>query len=929
MKSAITLSFFLFIFSNSFGKSSPAFIKDSLLGIEYYNIADSSYMIIPKCKRYSKLAIPLLKKTKQWEKYIDCFGFLSYCYGYEESFDSLIINNKFALKETKKYISKNSSQYVASLSNMGFVYSQVTHEHQNAIKLFKDAILIASSPDFQIGTDADISNVKGVLLKNLGDVFLIKGDYEAAIKYFKEASDYYERIELRYKGANIRLAESYKSIARAYQYQGNWNEAINFLQKLLHFMDSSLSAFPQKHYAYAYTQLAELSINDKVGNQSIDWLKKAGSLFNLSITQKAEINRLYSLFYLNHGNYKQAHKYIDEVFKLKFTKIPIQTSRFHQQKAEIFLTEKNFEKALKEFSKAIKYILPNQKEAIDLSDINTNQKILSNLDFIKILNKSADCYTGLQNQEALKSALNIYKKTAQLSSKVQFQYQSEKSKIFLNKNVYPTYEKSIDIAFQLFKQTNDQSYLRSAFYFIERSKAGVLLEEIQEKESQGAFAISEELVSEKYRLRSEINACEKRLEAETEKAKQKKELIKILNNKLFELNQQLSTLEEEIRKAYPEYADLTKAEIPSIAGIQNKMLSNKRAIVEYFMGTENGYAIFITKDKTEFVKISPKEIEKDVKAVMANLKLNQGIGVFTNPANRIYKNVLGVFDLSGIEELLIIPDGALADIPFEILLTQLPESKNPKIFDYLIKTKVVSYAYSLSLFELQKKSEQFKGNALIVAPIFKKDPSKRLQFSEEDVQVLKGWNHQLLKGEEATLSNFLSQIYNYDLIYLSTHADANSQEPYIEFIDSLLFMNDLYAMNLNSHLVVLSACQTGVGEQQKGEGVMSLARGFAYAGVPSTVATLWKVNEKSTNLLMQNFFASLSNGETKNKAIRKAKLKYLETCEDIKATPYYWAGPVVIGNTDSMNILSPTLPYFYLIGFVLLVGGVGWFFKFK
>jgi CHAT domain-containing protein len=105
-------------------------------------------------------------------------------------------------------------------------------------------------------------------------------------------------------------------------------------------------------------------------------------------------------------------------------------------------------------------------------------------------------------------------------------------------------------------------------------------------------------------------------------------------------------------------------------------------------------------------------------------------------------------------------------------------------------------------------------------------------------------------------------------------------------------------MKLNANLVVLSACNTGIGTLTDGEGMMSLSTGFAYAGVNSVVSTLWGVNDKSTADLMKKFYERLFNAEKKPEALRNARLDYLDEADQLFAHPFYWAGFIAIGNTQ-------------------------------
>ncbi len=147
-------------------------------------------------------------------------------------------------------------------------------------------------------------------------------------------------------------------------------------------------------------------------------------------------------------------------------------------------------------------------------------------------------------------------------------------------------------------------------------------------------------------------------------------------------------------------------------------------------------------------------------------------------------------------------------------------------------------------------------------------------------------------------------------------------QPVIAFADTVLTLQELYAMNLPSDLIVLSACETNLGEVKSGEGIFSLSRGFTYAGANSIIASLWKVNAASTGQIFPVFYKKLKDGQTKAEALRLAKLDYLDTPDGnghIK-TPYDWAGFAMMGNNETIDLKPPIDWWKYLIPIVVLIG---------
>jgi len=164
-------------------------------------------------------------------------------------------------------------------------------------------------------------------------------------------------------------------------------------------------------------------------------------------------------------------------------------------------------------------------------------------------------------------------------------------------------------------------------------------------------------------------------------------------------------------------------------------------------------------------------------------------------------------------------------------------------------------------------------------------------------------------NEQATRGNFLRNAEKYGVLHLATHGFTDELNPLrsrllfaesTEEEDPFVYASDLYNLQLTAGLAVLSACQTGTGQWRRGEGVMSLARAFAFAGCPSLVMSMWNVSDKSTSELMVAFYEELQSGKNKDEALRMAKLRYLQNVSPEYAKPVYWAGFVPIGEMDAI-----------------------------
>jgi len=188
-----------------------------------------------------------------------------------------------------------------------------------------------------------------------------------------------------------------------------------------------------------------------------------------------------------------------------------------------------------------------------------------------------------------------------------------------------------------------------------------------------------------------------------------------------------------------------------------------------------------------------------------------------------------------------------------------------------------------------------------------------LYFSETEVLSIQDIiGGEVVAGEGIEKSRLLKTIGEYDIIHLATHTEIDNIHPlYSKFIISpnpnvddeanSVYVSDVYPLKLNAKLAMLSSCNTGGGKLAKGEGIMSLARAFKFAGCPSVVMSLWEIDDISTASIMKDFYAGLKKGMKKDVALREAKLAYLQKSNSKNAAPVFWASAVPIGDLKELN----------------------------
>jgi CHAT domain-containing protein len=221
---------------------------------------------------------------------------------------------------------------------------------------------------------------------------------------------------------------------------------------------------------------------------------------------------------------------------------------------------------------------------------------------------------------------------------------------------------------------------------------------------------------------------------------------------------------------------------------------------------------------------------------------------------------------------------------------------------FLAVSEKVAYAVNSQQY-ISSKANSERKSVLGIFPVFK-GSSEELSYSEEEAKALgDAMSAELVMQSQATKHNFIKKTKNHDLIHLSTHAGSGNfvVPAFVQFYDDLLYLPELHSLDMSGKTIVLSACETGIGKLQKGEGAISVARGFQYAGASSVLFSLWKVNDQSTASVMSRFYESLKSTVSVFESNHEAKLSYLQdrNVPNSKKSPYYWNGFAYYGAIDS------------------------------
>jgi len=575
--------------------------------------------------------------------------------------------------------------------------------------------------------------------------------------------------------------------------------------------------------------------------------------------------------------------------------------------------------------------------SFDSKEIKNNpdpKKVLSKLALVKVLKEKLEALHLLYKKNGQLQDLKIAFATAQDIIKtldlLKPEFESKVDKQFLISQMYPAFHSMVTIAYDLYETTKESKYIDDAFYFTEKSKSILLLEAARSTQATSYGGIPEQIIDQEQQFRANIIHLEKKY------FNQKSNMV--IFDSLFKLKNRYYNFISDIEQDYPKYYDLKyNAEVISLEETAAEIVNGK-ALLSYFSTNTDLFLIVLENDTKSFYKIpwSTKDKASITKFYTLVSKLNnKDISNIHKEGTILYEKLLkNALNEIKSKELIIISDDILNYIPFEALST----SENPG--DYLIKEYQISYANSATMLKELKAKEKAKKNQLLAfAPAFDQNTSKvsadrsnfgpLLHNTTEVANIMNYFPGKSITGSEASLQSFSENSQAYNMIHFATHAAANDENPdysYLAFTstdttkNNLLYVKDLYGYTLTTDLVTLSACQTGLGKLQKGEGMLSLAKGFSYAGAKSLVTTLWKINDQTTSELMQEFYKNLDDSMPKDMALREAKLAYLKNADDDLLThPYFWSGFMISGDVAPLQSNNSNLWWLFLLVIPVLI----------
>ncbi len=826
---------------------------------------------------------------------------------------------------------RDSKEGADAYYNLGMAYLR-RNQWDNTQAYLDSSLRISEAIQYETGI-GDALNILAICFANKGDYAQAASVQRQALKYDLDGYNYSVKLNnlAEYQLNLKQYAAAQENFEKAIEAgPNNWGPRLNLIR---------LFRLQEKwEQAEALTD---------------QWIKQ---LEGDPLTWASELKRLFNYkasFYQRIQDWDSALSTLDQGLRLKAVD-PVIDASLYLQLATARLGNGDHMEALAAIQQLYHLLFPAD-EQYDLFEDPSVESLLNVEVALEVLTLKGQIYQALLaadlNQEVQRAAITLYQKAEQLIQRNRERYASVASKSLLAQSALILYQDAIELMYALHQNTGDPIWIEQALYFSERSRATSIADRLNTIQANLFTQIPTGLITKEQELLGDIAFYNNQIASAS--YPQDPELIETWEQTLFEKRREQQGLLQILKEEYPQYFDLKYQEFElDLSSVSNQVIGPGEVLLEYFIGRKDVYLIWVSGQEMGMEKLGSSDlIDQGIRAFRQGM-LSQG-SAYEEWAYRLYELLLQPVELV-IEDksLVIIPDGVLGYLPFETLLLQ-PVGDEGVISNeiFLLWNHPVRYFFSIQVALLGqriKQSNPTRGQILGVSPGFtdsipisvSPDAQARylapLQGSIAELEEMESrYPGSFLYGNEATKTAFWELAGEHNLLHISTHTWIDDQNPNAsgflfaagaqDSMYSFLHAYELFNQSLLADLVTLSACNTGYGQVQKGEGIASLARAFAFAGCQNLVMTLWPIRDRTTPELMRFFYENLTAGMGKDEALHQAKKMYLASTNPLFHHPYYWGGIIYVGDKEAVSLqrLSHYLPTIYIAG-VAVIGILLW-----
>ncbi|MEK7725344.1 MAG: CHAT domain-containing tetratricopeptide repeat protein [Acidobacteriota bacterium] len=900
-------------------KKKQAYILTTL-GYAHYTLVEGKNAIVNHEK-----SLLIAREIKDREGEGSALNNLALVYRFSGEYDKALENLEQSLVVYRELKDRVTEAIV--LINFGLVYSD-QREKTKALAKYEEGIAIFREFDKQEEIAA-VNQAIGVLYINFGDA-------RTSVKYYLEA------LTVAVKsGDRAREATSLYTIATAYDRLGEFEKALESYQKAIK-IDRELKNNREDR---ALNNLAVLMERLGDSEASLNLYTEALNLRRKNGDVGGQITTLSNLgtFYKNRGDFSKAREFYNEALK-KAQQIKDRRSEGANisKIGALEISENKLVEAVTLFEQALvinRQVADRREEATTLGSLGTaiylqgdkNKALDLFVESGKIWNSLEDKHqesSVLYNQAKIQTQLNRLPEARKNIESAINLVENLRTKIPIQRlrtSYFAKVQQYYELYIEIQMLENSPNLNVSAFETSERSRSRSLLELLQEARIDIRQGIDVKLLDGEKKL-LEILTEKSRIFTNQLSVNTKPELIEKAKKEIIETENELENLRSQIRKQNPRYASLTQTTPLSAKEIQN-LLDNETVLLEFKLGEVRSFLWLVTKTEIKvFYLPKREEIEKIGKEFYETVIAKKETSEISAKLNQMLFSQI----TSNIKNkrLAIVSDGILQFIPFSAITeNEIISLPSASVLAELRQSTVKPTNKTIAIFadpifdekdvrleNVAKKSNNPKNSQIgqVLRDFSFGENLPRLlssRFEANNISDFVPKNSVDVRLDfEANRENVTNEsLANYRILHFATHGLLDSNRPEFSGLvfslfdkegktqDGFLRLNQIYNLNLNSDLVVLSACQTALGKDVRGEGLIGLTRGFMYAGAKRIIATLWKVDDAATAEFMKKFYQNLLVKKLKPANALRQTQNEIKQIPRFKS-PYYWAGFTIQGD---------------------------------
>jgi len=880
----------------------------------YFNIASLSRMmaVYDDAIRFAQKALNIyeLELGDTHIESLSLYKFLAQTYYFKEDYTTTMKLCKKAINGYKQPINRQPSAEINLEILQGCVYLKRA-QYVQAQTAFSQAKQIYDEAKENVSIE--------LLARIYSNLASLKSEQQAIL----EALAYYQKIvairtELHHEN-HYTLQKTYTNIGMCYYQLLEPEKALIYHRKSLailhqaHGEQHDLVAFAHMHIGGIYQRIEQ---EDSAQYHLLKAIKIYRAVFgNSSPKNIAPLWRLAKLF-------RQQKKYIKAEVTLEKAILiqQVHFGQFHPDLVKMYLNMAYIFQDQEQYSKAMYYA--NKAYHANLRHEQPLDKTL----MLGIIEGQLSISLHQSPKEMNKAFLLLDKIQSFVAlAQANLNYTTDKQNLTLG--LRKICDRGIELCYKLYQNNPQSQYINRVFQLMEFNKAVLL--SIQIKQEYWQANLSDTNLEEQQDLLANIQFLEqqwKKAEYDSDSTRAQE-----LQQELFDKHRTYEQLAGTENKQLQYHRPI---ELPTL----QKQLSPEQVLINFFYGQSHLYLLKIEQNQTQLIQLAldfEEEIESFSSCLLdlekSKTKLAVACQNYDQAAFALHQKLLPKINK---KQVLLIPDGQLGYIPFEALTTHLNKTaKGYHQLHYALHEHTISYAYSATSYYYQQFKHLNRRDAKILAfaPDYNQHPTLApLKSNAAEVQFLEEhFAGEFYYNQQATKKRFQQQSSHFSVLHLASHGYADNHEVQqaqlfftnndTDSLAAILHPHEIVKGSFQADLISLSACQTAIGHWQKGEGIMSLARDFMYAGVPSILTTLGQINDKSSSLLIQDFYTQLKE-LPKDEALQTAKQAYLKKASAFAAHPYFWSSYILLGNTNRLDLdTSSSINLWYLAGAFIII----------